>query len=418
MDIGQWLRGLGLQSYEQAFRDNGVDLDVLPRLTADDLKEIGVSAVGHRRKILDAVGELMAARPEAAGQKAPDRAERRQLTVMFCDLVGSTALSASLDPEDMQELLQVYHARVGDLVSKHGGFVAKYMGDGALIYFGYPQAHEDDAERAVRAGLALVAGVSELTARRRQPQCTRWHCHWACRCRRSSWGGRGAGARDSGRDAQPCSPAAGTGRGWCGGHRRQYAAACRRPVRALPTGAVSLKGFAEPVRAWRVIGEGKAESRFEALHGTRVTRLSAVRRNSTSFCRAGIRQRRGAGMLCSFQANPALASRGWCLPCANGCRESQRHRSATPALRITPTARSSPLSRSWSGRQDLRRMTIGRPASTSLNPCCLETVGQPNNAVALFADLLGIPTGSRLRACFDVIAAEEGASLPGISRTA
>ena len=98
---------------------------------------------------------------------------------MFCDLVGSTALSARLDPEDMQELLQVYHARVGDLASKHGGFVAKYMGDGALIYFGYPQAHEDDAERAVRAGLALVDGVSELTAARRSPQCARWHCHWA-----------------------------------------------------------------------------------------------------------------------------------------------------------------------------------------------------------------------------------------------
>ncbi len=94
MDIGQWLRGLGLQAYEEAFRDHGVELDVLPHLTADDLKEIGVSAVGHRRKILDAVGELMEARPEA-GQKAPDRAERRQLTVMFCDLVGSTALSSS-----------------------------------------------------------------------------------------------------------------------------------------------------------------------------------------------------------------------------------------------------------------------------------------------------------------------------------
>ena len=162
MDIGLWLRALGLQSYEQAFRDNGVDLDVLPRLTAADLKEIGVSAVGHRRKILDAVGELTAAGLEAAGQKPPDRAERRQLTVMFCDLVGSTALSARLDPEDMQELLQVYHARVGDLVSKYGGFVAKYMGDGALIYFGYPQAHEDDAERAVHAGLTLIAGISEL----------------------------------------------------------------------------------------------------------------------------------------------------------------------------------------------------------------------------------------------------------------
>jgi class 3 adenylate cyclase len=164
LDIGQWLRDLGLQSYEQAFRDNGVDLDVLPRLTADDLKEIGVAAVGHRRKILDAVAALARAAPMANGPKAPDRAERRHLTVMFCDLVGSTALSARLDPEDMQELLLAYHARVGDVAGRHGGFVAKYLGDGALIYFGYPQAHEDDAERAVRAGLALVESVSELTA--------------------------------------------------------------------------------------------------------------------------------------------------------------------------------------------------------------------------------------------------------------
>ena len=164
MDIGQWLRDLGLQSYEQAFRDNGVDLDVLPRLTADDLKEIGFAAVGHRRKILDAVSELEAARPVAAGPKIPDRAERRHLTVMFCDLVGSTALSARLDPEDLQELLRVYHACVGDVAGLHGGFVAKYLGDGVLIYFGYPQAHENDAERAVRAGLALVEGVSHLSA--------------------------------------------------------------------------------------------------------------------------------------------------------------------------------------------------------------------------------------------------------------
>jgi class 3 adenylate cyclase len=164
LDIGQWLRELGLQSYEQAFCDNGVDVDVLCRLTAEDLKEIGVSAVGHRRKILHAVGELAAARSQAADPKVPHRAERRHLTVMFCDLVGSTALSARLDPEDLRELLRVYFARVDDVAGRHGGFVAKYLGDGALIYFGYPQAHEDDAERAVRAGLALVDSVSELTA--------------------------------------------------------------------------------------------------------------------------------------------------------------------------------------------------------------------------------------------------------------
>ena len=139
MDIGQWLRDLGLQSYEQAFCDNGVDLDVLRRLTAEDLKEIGVSAVGHRRKILHAVGELAAARAQAADPTVPHRAERRQLTVMFCDLVGSTALSARLDPEDLQELLRAYFARVDDVAGSHGGFVAKYLGDGVAHLLRVPQ---------------------------------------------------------------------------------------------------------------------------------------------------------------------------------------------------------------------------------------------------------------------------------------
>ena len=165
MDIGQWLRGLGLQSYEKAFRDNGVDFDVLPHLTADDLKEIGIVAVGHRRKILDAIGELAAPAPaDELGPKIPQHAERRQLTVLFCDLVGSTALSTRIDPEDLREVLRAYHSQVTDLVRGHGGFVARYMGDGVLVYFGYPQAHEDDAERAVRAGLALVKGIGQLTA--------------------------------------------------------------------------------------------------------------------------------------------------------------------------------------------------------------------------------------------------------------
>ena len=129
MEIGQWLRGLGLQSYEQAFRDNGIDLDILPRLTADDLKEIEVLAVGHRRKILDAIGKLAATSARATRpERFRDQAERRQLTVMFCDLVGSTALSARLDPEDLQELLRAYHAQVKDVVRGYGGYIAKFYG--------------------------------------------------------------------------------------------------------------------------------------------------------------------------------------------------------------------------------------------------------------------------------------------------
>ncbi|MFZ2079112.1 MAG: adenylate/guanylate cyclase domain-containing protein, partial [Xanthobacteraceae bacterium] len=176
MNIVVWLRSLGLGRYEAAFRDNEIDETVLPNLTAEDLKDLGVSVVGHRRKLLDAIAAL---RTDAGGRasadaatisSAPtvspeDRAERRQVTVMFSDLVGSTALSARMDPEDLREVISAYQKCVAETVGRFGGFVAKYMGDGVLVYFGYPHAHEDDAERAVRAGLELVAAVGGMKTR-------------------------------------------------------------------------------------------------------------------------------------------------------------------------------------------------------------------------------------------------------------
>ena len=174
MDVVVWLRSLGLEEYEAAFRDNKINERVLPNLTQEDLKEIGVGPVGHRRILLEAIAALRTdaavTGPSAAAgatSVAPsvspeDHAERRQVTVMFSDLVGSTALSARMDPEDLREVISAYQKCVAETVQRFGGFVAKYMGDGVLVYFGYPQAHEDDAERAVRAGLDLVAAVSDL----------------------------------------------------------------------------------------------------------------------------------------------------------------------------------------------------------------------------------------------------------------
>jgi class 3 adenylate cyclase len=164
VDIAGWLRGLGLEQYERAFRENHIDTDLLRSLTAEDLREIGVTSVGHRRRLVDAINALLpdAITPRIAARDIPAGAERRQLTVMFCDLAGSTALSARLDPEDMRELLAGYRAAVIEGVAGFDGYIAKYMGDGVLVYFGYPQAHEDDAERAVRAGLALVERISRL----------------------------------------------------------------------------------------------------------------------------------------------------------------------------------------------------------------------------------------------------------------
>jgi class 3 adenylate cyclase len=173
--VAAWLHGLGLEEYTSAFRVNAVDGEVLRELTADDLKDLGVTLVGHRRKLLAGIAALgkepsTIAQSAASATSAPASpptidAERRQVTVMFCDLVGSTALSTRHDPEDLRELIGDYHRAVADTVGRFDGFVAKYMGDGVLIYFGYPQAHEDDAERAVRAGLAVIEAVGRLPAR-------------------------------------------------------------------------------------------------------------------------------------------------------------------------------------------------------------------------------------------------------------
>jgi class 3 adenylate cyclase/tetratricopeptide (TPR) repeat protein len=169
VDIKQWLEGLSLGRYAQSFAENGVDFDVLPDLTDQDLKEIGVTMLGHRRKLLRAIANLKASEKitpaVAAAPPAPrtaDTRERRQVTVLFSDLVGSTALAARMDPEDLRELISAYHKCVAGTVRRFGGFVAQHLGDGVLACFGYPEAHEDDAERAVGAGLELIAGVGAL----------------------------------------------------------------------------------------------------------------------------------------------------------------------------------------------------------------------------------------------------------------
>src|SRR5215472_417698 len=166
MDIEAWLRGLELEQYAPAFRDNDIDGAVLRSLTAGDLREIGITSVGHRRRLLDAIKALPAdTEAVSASPRSETAAERRQLTVMFCDLVGSTALASRLDPEDLREVIGAYHKCVAETIGRFDGFVAKYMGDGVLAYFGYPSAHEDDAERAVRAGLGVIDAVGRLDVR-------------------------------------------------------------------------------------------------------------------------------------------------------------------------------------------------------------------------------------------------------------
>jgi class 3 adenylate cyclase/tetratricopeptide (TPR) repeat protein len=275
IDIADWLRNLGLGQYETAFRDNEIDERVLPGLTADDLKDLGVTLVGHRRRLLDAIATL----GEPRSQLAPSEpvaspppmfgAERRQLTVLFCDLVGSTALSARLDPEDLSEVIAAYHAAVREEVGRVGGYVAKYMGDGVLVYFGYPEAHENDAERAVRAGLALIDAVAVLGTSE----------HLQVRLGIANGLvvvgdliGEGEAQERAVVGETPNLAARLQGLAQAG--TLVIGDNTRRQIGGLfeleDLGPQSLIGFAEPQRAWRVLGESGVVSRFEALRSTAV----------------------------------------------------------------------------------------------------------------------------------------------------
>ncbi len=274
MDVAAWLRGLGLEQYAPAFRDNDVDGEVLPELTADDLMSIGVASVGHRRKLLAAIAALGTEPPTvvqsaASATSAPISpptidAERRQLTVMFCDLVGSTALSTRLDPEDLRELIGDYPRAVADTVGHFDGFVAKYMGDGVLVYFGYPQAHEDDAERAVRAGLAVIDAVGRLATT--EPLNVRLGIATGLAVV-GDLIGEGA-AQERGVVGETPNLAARL-QALAAPNTLVIGEATRRQIGGLfdlaDLGPQALAGFAEPQPAWRVIGESGMLSRFEAL---------------------------------------------------------------------------------------------------------------------------------------------------------
>jgi class 3 adenylate cyclase len=271
VDVGDWLRQLDLERYIDAFTANAVDWAVLPTLTTGDLREIGVSAVGDRRKLLNAIAGLAASDsvPRSA-QVAAERPtpspgpERRQLTVMFCDLVGSTPLSSRFDPEDLREIIGAYHHTVADTAARFSGFVAKYMGDGVLVYFGYPQAHEEDAERAVRAGLALIDRVAALDA----PEPLRVRLGVASGLVVvGDLIGEGS-AQERGVVGETANLAARL-QAFADPGALVIADATRRQLGGLfeveDLGQRSLAGFTEPQRVWRVSGESGVVSRFEAL---------------------------------------------------------------------------------------------------------------------------------------------------------
>ena len=275
MDIDGWLRRIGLEQYAQTFRDNAIDADVLSDLTDEHLRELGLP-LGARLKLLRAVaavrtGQTPVSREITTPVPRSD-AERRQVTVMFSDLVGSTALSARMDPEDLREVISAYQKCVAETVQRFGGFVAKYMGDGVLIYFGYPQAHEDDAERAVRAGLELVAAVSDLKTY--APLQTRVGIATGLVVVGDLIG---SGASQEQAIVGETPNLAARLQGVAEPNSVVVAESTRKLVGNLfeleDLGAKDLKGISGPVRAWAALRASSVESRFEALHTSGLTAL-------------------------------------------------------------------------------------------------------------------------------------------------
>ena len=288
LNVPDWLRRLGLEQYASAFRDNAIDAEVLHSLTAEDLRDMGVTLVGHRRRLLEAVAALKTETsstanpdsaagprltPVSAATSRSTNAERRQLTVMFCDLVGSTALASRLDPEDLREVLGAYHAAVAEVVTGFGGYVAKYMGDGVLAYFGYPHAREHDAEQAVRAGLALIDRVGRL-----ESNATALASRVGIATGLVIVGDLiGSGeAQERGVVGETPNLAARL-QEMAPTNAVLVAESTRRLVGDLfeyrDLGPVAIKGLAEPVVAAQVLSESSVESRFEALRSAKLSPL-------------------------------------------------------------------------------------------------------------------------------------------------
>ena len=313
--ITEWLASLGMSEYAQRFADNRIDdVSILRDLTDQDLKDIGVP-LGHRRKMLRAIAEMVDAAPtRMPSAPAPepnlrDDAERRQLTVMFTDLVGSTALSAKLDPEDLRSVIAAYHQCVAQTVARFDGFVAKYMGDGALMYFGYPHAHEDDAERAVRSGLALIEAMGEL--RSEETLQVRVGIATGLVVVGDLVGSGEAQERGIvGETPNLAARLQGIGEP----NMVVIAEGTRRLLGDLfelhDLGPMDLKGIAGRVRAFAALGARSVESRFEALHASGLTALVGREEEFELLLRRWSRAKSGEGQVVCSPVNPASASRG------------------------------------------------------------------------------------------------------------
>ena len=312
--IADWLEKLGMSEYAKAFAENRIDFSVLPDLTDQDLEKLGV-LLGDRRKMLRAIAKLKVdenagpvfavAAAASAAPRPTDTAERRQVTVMFSDLVGSTALSVHMDPEDLREVISAYQKCAAETVQRFGGFVAKYMGDGVLIYFGYPKAHEDDAERAVRAGLELVAAVGSLKT------------HAPLQTRVGIATGLvvvgdliGSGASQEQAIVGETPNLAARLQGVAEPNEVVIAENTQKLVGHLfeleDLEATDLKGIAEPVRRSVVLRPASVESRFDAFHASGLTELIGREEEVELILRRWSKAKTGEGQVVLLSGEPGI----------------------------------------------------------------------------------------------------------------
>lgn len=406
MDIGAWLRDLGLGQYEQAFRENDIDGDVLADLTADDLSGLGVVSIGHRRKLLAAIAAVRAGSPPAMSPSIQPQstisgtvalpspeAERRQLSVMFVDLVGSTALAAHLDPEDMREVIGTYHRRIAETVGRFGGFVAKYMGDGVLVYFGWPQADEADAERAVRAALATLEAVGQIA-----PADERLSARVGIASGLAVVGDLlGAGAAQEQAVIGETPNVAARLQSLADPGCAVIDAETRRRIGGLfecrELGAVHLKGLTGPVRTWQVLGEAMVQSRFDAMHPAALTPLVGRDDELDLLLRRWRQAKGGEGQVVLIAGEPGIGK-------SRLIAALEEHVAGEVHLKLkyfcSPHHRESALQPIIARWKNEVGFVDGEPAEARLVK--LETLLHPlaaSHELALIAEMLGVPGGER-----------------------
>ncbi|UCH48672.1 MAG: AAA family ATPase [Betaproteobacteria bacterium] len=397
--ISAWLESLGLEQYAQAFADNDIDFELISDLSDLDLEKIGVSSLGHRKKLLKAIaqlGETSAAPPAGAAQPlATDNAERRQLTVMFCDLVGSTLLSQKLDPETLRELMQVYQKNCSQVIEKYDGHVAQYLGDGLMVYFGWPRAHEDDAERAIRAALEIVELVKNVPAP--EPLQVRIGI---------TTGPVVVGETGDGDASQPKIAVGETPnlaarfQGLANADEIVIGPATRRLVRDafdyVDLGSHNLKGIVEPMQAWRVSGLTRRHGRFDAAHGeAELTPMVGRNQEIGLLIDRWQQSQDGEGQVVLLSGEPGIGK----SRILNALRERLQDEGATPMrFQCSPYHANSafwPCIDNFERTLEFTRDESVESKLDKLEALIVEQYGRPRSDVRFVAAMLSIPSDAR-----------------------